>query len=538
MRHTATYLQILFALLLASCGNSAEMRRLLEHTDSLNQAYAPLDTVTYMERVADYYDTFGSREDRIRAFYLLGSVYRDKQDAPRALEWFDKAAGACSSPRTDKEHLELSKVYIQQALLYDEMQYTYKSHDAWETAARYALQGKDSLLHFQCIGGLGECYWMSGDLKKSMACVRVAHDGFLKLGREEYAASSQAIPIAYYLRCDSIRKAETALREYRALSGMVHEDGTVEKGAEIHYFYLGQFYEKTGRLDSAEFCFRKLLTYSDDIQNVENGNRGLMTVFQKCHQVDSVVKYSTLYAMANDTANVRHSAQELIRVQSLYNYSESQRRMIEAESLTHKLQWGIAFFAVVLLCFSLYVRQRILKHRVQARKKQSKYMEKSRQLGKAQKEIATLKENYKRLLELKELEVEMLSGEIDSLTGSLNGEKLFEENYPLDVVVRRLKTKANAGKPMTGKEWMNVENCVRTEHGKFFEALNIYKDILSEQEYVVCVLTYLHFAPGEAGILLDMSPQSLSNARTRINAKLFKQKGAKTLLVNLLRLEV
>ena len=68
-------------------------------------------------------------------------------------------------------------------------------------------------------------------------------------------------------------------------------DGNILLGYGIFYSYIGEYYEKTSRLDSALFYYRKLLNCSlGDIMKLESGYKGLMSVYAKMHKVDSVVK--------------------------------------------------------------------------------------------------------------------------------------------------------------------------------------------------------------------------------------------------------
>ena len=50
------------------------MRYLLLQAEAMNKAYLPLDSITYMDEVLDYYLSHGNREERMRACYLMGSV--------------------------------------------------------------------------------------------------------------------------------------------------------------------------------------------------------------------------------------------------------------------------------------------------------------------------------------------------------------------------------------------------------------------------------------------------------------------------------
>ena len=78
------WLVYLLPLLLSACQGD-KMRCELQRVDSLNSSDALLDTITTMPEVVDYYDLWGTDNDRMTAHYLLGCVFRDQNNTPMAL---------------------------------------------------------------------------------------------------------------------------------------------------------------------------------------------------------------------------------------------------------------------------------------------------------------------------------------------------------------------------------------------------------------------------------------------------------------------
>ena len=95
---------------------------------------------------------------------------------------------------------------------------------------------------------------------------------------------------------------------------------------------------------------------------MENAYKGLMDTYRDLGNVDSLSKYSKLYAQANDSANIMNSASELIRMQSLYNYNESQQNLMKKTKESKSLWRTLFFFFVVVLIMSsiiiLYLKKR------------------------------------------------------------------------------------------------------------------------------------------------------------------------------------
>ena len=54
----------------------------------MNADYVPFTSDSTMLQVVDYYDSHGTPNERLRAHYMLGCVYRDLGEAPHALDCF------------------------------------------------------------------------------------------------------------------------------------------------------------------------------------------------------------------------------------------------------------------------------------------------------------------------------------------------------------------------------------------------------------------------------------------------------------------
>lgn len=533
-RLTTTYLQILIALLLVSCGNRTEMRRLLEHTDSLNQTYARLDTVSYMERVADYYNTFGSRETRIRAFYLLGSVYRDKQDSPRALEWFGKAISSVDTTAEDCDFRMLSRIYAQSASVLQMQRLYPKAVVTWDKAMHYAKLAKDTMAYVQSLEHKGYALW--GDNKKDEAvkCAQSAYQLYLQVGRRDFAATSLAVPITYYLQKDSIGQARKAVDEYIQYSGKVKDDGTMLPGAELFYYFLGQLHEKGERLDSAEYYYRRLIACDGDIQNLENGYWGMLTVWQKRREMDSVVKYSRLYANANDTANLRNSALELIRSQALYDYSTAQKEAREEAEKSRHLGWVINVVVIVMLVMAFLLWRYWKKNRFAERK--NKKLKALRE--KAVDELAQARADIDEFKQGKAEEIAKLEESISVLSDKVRVNVFGDSSNILShKLMEELNRKVAKGCAMTIGEQAELLKAVQQVLPDFFDVLLTNKGRLTDVEFMMCVLIRLRLSPSAIGTLMGIgNPQRITNIRRSINRKIFEEGSAKTLNENIQRL--
>lgn len=369
------------------------MRYLLLRAEAMNKAYLPLDSITYMNEVLDYYLSHGNREERMRACYLMGSVWRDRGNSPLALQYFRDAIGEADTTATDCDYAQVSRIYAQMARLFDRQRYPQMELEQWKQAMRYALLAKDTLMYIQCQEYIGDAYFLLGKEDSVVYFTQQAYRNYSKYGRKDWAAATQIVMADYYLRHDSLTKAKQALDEYRKNSGFFESNGNVFSGHEIFYYYIGEYYEKIARLDSAVFYYRKLLNYPADIMNAESGYKGLMSVYTRMHEVDSVAKYAHLFANANDTANLRNSANEISRTQALYDYSESQRIAVEKSEEARRLWIGLCICFVVLMLGGVWIYLYGRKQKATRMLANRKYTDLLMQYHRATEELQSIRSN-------------------------------------------------------------------------------------------------------------------------------------------------
>lgn len=76
----------------------SRMRLGLLRTKAQNSAGVMFTSDSVMRNIVEYYESEGDADDRMLAYYLMGSVYRDLGDSPLALQYFNKAAEQAIQP--------------------------------------------------------------------------------------------------------------------------------------------------------------------------------------------------------------------------------------------------------------------------------------------------------------------------------------------------------------------------------------------------------------------------------------------------------
>ena len=500
--------------------------RLLQ-AEAMNKAYLPL-----------YYLSHGDRDERMRACYLIGSIYRDRGNSPLALQYYRDAIGEADTTETDCDYAQVSRIYAQMALLFDRQRYPQMELEQWRQAMRYALLAKDTLMYIQCQDYISDAYFLLGKEDSVVYFTQQAYRNYLKYGREDWAAATRIVMADYYLKHDSLDKAKQALDEYRNGSGFFESNGKVYAGYEIFYYYIGEYYEKTFRLDSALFYYRKLLNCSlGDIMKLEGGYKGLMSVYAKLHEVDSVIKYAHLFANANDTANLRNSANEISRTQALYDYSESQRIAVEKSEEAQRLWLWLCICFVVLVLGGAWIYGYYRKQKVTQMLANQQYTDLMMQYHQATEELQNVRSNKQQFQQQKEKEIEKLRQMLDAYQEHTHADQ-WESGQSLlqHEIVKRMHQHAYKLAVPSDAEWQDLQGVVEKSLPEFYAKLTAFAGQLTDQEWKVCLLVKLNFIPSELTVLLHLSKQRVTNIRTNLNKKLFGESGSRTFDANLHKL--
>ena len=498
---------------LSKYSKSDRMKYLLLRTEAMNKLFYAMDTINYMNDVLEYYAFYGNAGEKTWANYLMGCVYRDKGNSPKALLYYNEAVAKIDTTKSDCNFSLLSKVYGQMADIYRLQRYPQLESKILDKKALVALMANDTLGYVRAQERKISVFYQLGKMDSVYQIATLAYRYYKKIGKDDYAAATLIPLTEIYLKRKDYVKAKRTLDEYLAKSKLLDKKGEpLYPGTEYFYNYLGWYYIDVGQLDSALYCYRKLLNYPSDIENLEAGYKGLLSIYSHKGMVDSVVKYVRLYADANDTVNFRLSAKEVGKVQALFDYSESQkeaaRKAEEAKNV-----WKALFISLLMIVILLLV---IRKMKVRNQKIQTQYDHTKKELGSIQKEIKLLRqklENQNGMLSIYET-----NGNEDKW----KKEKLFMESK----VVLTFQGDANVGTQPSASEWKDLQNLVEANLPAFWQRMSLFDGILDD-EFRICLLTRLSFSPSQIASLLGISKQSVTNKRKKLVLLLFKSDNIK-----------
>ena len=467
---------------------SDKMRSLLLLAKAQNLAYATMPDDSLFEEVVEYYDRNGSSNDQVLAHYLHGCISRDLNDAPKALERYMEAVAHADTTDTDCDYSTLHRVYGQMANIYSLQNLPKEEILSLEKAGYYSLKAGEIRNYIRYIELHVRPYYELDDTAAIFETTFRARDLYLKNGFPQDAASVYPSAIFIRLKQGRYEEAHTMMVDFECHSGLF-TNGEIEPRRRQYEYFRGMYFEGVNQLDSAEYHYRKALAYGFQFE----GCKGLLSLYSTKGNLDSVKKYAPLYVQSVDEANAKLQTEAVLKMKALYDYSQSKK---EAENQKRKAGiWKMSLFMCLLLALCVYF---ILRSR------------KSKAINRKIQEIELLQNTIKQLEE-----------------GNGSPDDRLDEFEESDIV-KRLKQKAGKKEYASASELAGLRAAAVKHLPSFIQTLGNTGYELQSHETDLCVLIKVGFRPSEIAILMNMTPQNITNLRARLNKKMFHaDKGAK-----------
>ena len=497
-----------------------------------NKLYLQLSADTKFQEVVDYYDSWGTDNEKMQAYYLLGCVYRDQKDAPKAMMSYKKAVECADTLSKECDYSTLSKVYGQMADIY-RFQYLHKEAIGCEQKyGYYAARVKDNVSFIQSFDFIANEYLGLGDTLKAIEQTQKCHELFKMHGMQKLAAKTLPTLIYIYLQRSQYNEARCYMDIYEKESGLFNREGNIQEKYEHYYKLKGMFYLGVNRIDSAEYYYRKLGRYGFKYETAQ----GLLSVYRMRLNVDSIRKYSILCEREMDEILNGTQANAVVQAASLYDYTKLQKKI--DEEILHKERnkylWMFICFMVLGSLGFLVGKYKRMKDRMS-----QKIAKVNQRLEKASEELSLLQENKDIFIQKKQNEIAALQDKLreyrekNEKYNLLDKEKILMES---DIVVRFMemaKPKRNHIDPEE-EDWQELYDALLQYKPLLFE--KIRKGKLSPQEFQICILAYMGMDNTAIAFLINTTTKNVSNAKQKINRKLFDDKRASTLFCNLLNM--
>lgn len=529
--------------MLVACTSRQEYGAMRQGLDSINERNRNDEpfTVSDVQPYLEFFERHGEPNDQMLANYMMGSAYRDEGNAPMALKYFRIATELADTTVENCDFHTLSRVYGQIATLFNMQRSPRLEIEAERKAVYFAWEAKDTISAITFYERLCLPYHMLNKMDSALYYSQGAAKLFKKIGRYDLAAGTLGLDIDVYQRRKDYEKLKQALDEYEQHSGFFDQRGNIEKGRETFYSYKGFYYEGVNKMDSAEYYYRITLQNNPNQNIKELAYRGLLSLYRKLRTSDSIAKYSELFCQANDSNSFAHSADEITRMQALYNYDESERRANLHERMTRNYKLTVISLFLVFAILS-YLTIRVYR-RQQWQKKQelmranTEYSTLLTQFNIVQQDLKLSKQDQIRFREEKEKEIINLRKSLSLYQDcpQIITDWDIEQAMLNSPIVKELHNLASKAKMPSKPQWKTFREYMERELPDYVAKLNKV-NILTYQEFLICLLMRLQFSQGEQSALFGVSKQRINNLKRSINRKLFGEDGAVSLSNNIINL--
>ena len=434
--------------------------------DAHNKFFISLASDTFMCDVVNYFLSHGSDEEQMKSLYLLGCVYRDKGDVPMAIEKYNLAVEKADTTLSDCNYYLLCRIYAQMAALFHNQRSPQLELKMWAKAIPYAWKAKDTLSAINYYEHSGYAYDMLGKSGKVTEINKNAYRQYIACGHPEYAAGCLTVMINNEIKNKQLKQAKKHIAEYINYSGAFGKNGEIINGRELFFYYVGKYYEAASKIDSAQFYYYKLLSYPNNILNVEYSCRGLLSVYTQKHITDSVEKYARLYADIKDSVSFLKSSEEITRAQALYNYNENKeiasKKTKENKQLLFLIQSAIIILCIIGIISFYIVRKKVSRQKRQQKIENRKYTSLLFRYNKASEELKSMQSNINDYMKKKEEDIKQLEEQLSIYKYTpVNYENYQQDPSLLHIsIVKRMHEAARHAKSANENDWIEINEMV------------------------------------------------------------------------------
>jgi len=527
-------LLICMAGLVLGCSGGA-YRQALDRAECQNTAFDSITGIDSIQMATDYLDRYGTANEQVRAYYLLGCAYRDAAEAPKALEAYHDAAEHADTTRSDCDYGLLMRLHAQTAELFYQQLLPYEMMAELDAQYRYALRAGNDKAAVNAIERRANAYYLL-DKPDSIIPIRMrASAMYESLGLTEEAAQALGPVIDLLTDRNDTAEARRCIARYESSTNAFSDGEPIPRKA-IHYFSKGKYYLAIGKTDSAQILFRRLLLPERTDGQKEAGYHGLYLLYRQVGQKDSMAKYADLCYQQNIHHLATTNSDNLRNMQSLYNYSRSQQLAQQLTAKAHRQAmtlYVIAALTVVLILIIVVLWQYYRKKRhtllSQYGQEQANLQKTLNELNKLREVVEVKDSRIDELVEEKESDVRTHQEQIRQLEEKLKIRRSMDVDEQLmsSSVYRHFKDAAlNPKVQISKRDWQDLQNLIDEVIPGFYARMNGQKQSLTLSDYQICMLVRLFFPPKEISNLTENSPSCISMKRARLLQKIFNIDGS------------
>ncbi len=398
-----------------------------------------------IKQLVDYFREKGTTLEKQEVYYYAGSVYRDLQDTPRALENFYKSIDYASEDECDS--IMLRNTYSNINYLYYRVQ-NYK--DALDMALKeveISKRLKNNLI--KPYMHLGSAYLALDSTQQA----EVAFDSaYFNIIRSENLSSQEEELVQLlnsYSELGKTSKAQACLSHITT--------NPLKDFDPFPCLAFAQYYESAGKKDSAIIYCKRILDEMPDIYNVYDAAKTLYRLYQATGDIMNANKYANIYMQYSDSLDFGKRQELAATVNNEYQYHLDQKKELELKDEKDQYKTTliiVCFIAIssLFIAYIIYIRRR------------NKHLQ---EIVKLSTELQRISDNNKAVI-------------------SMLHQSELEENA--EDVIHDIRQSSSGKKEMTSAEWKKLYQAVDQLYPTFKDTLLRELGTFTDQQMQVCYL--------------------------------------------------
>ena len=462
-----------------------------------------------IKQLVAYFSKEGTTREKQEVNYYAGSVYRDLQDTPRALEYFFKSLDYAM------DNDECDSIMLRNT--YSNLNYLYYGVQDYPNGIDMAMKE------------LEICQKTKSDVISPYMHIGTSYLA-LKNNRQAEAAFDSAY--AQVIHSNNIAKHQNTLiyllNDYSQLKCYAKakdclskiDVNPLEDFSAFPCIAFAYYYELVGKNDSAAIYCKRVLDDETDIETKYDAAKFIYYIYDKSGDVNNASHYAKMYMQLSDSLDFGKRQELAATVNNEHQYHLDQKKeqeLQEKEKQYKSVLIMVSLLAILLvsIAYILYIRrrnkhlhevirlsaelQRVSHDELQLRKdieKKESELEKSKKsLEKSSEELNDLKQELQRVnAELSNYD-EALKAKEQQLSEKMNQNMTFikllhqsELEGKAEDVIYAIRQSSTGKKNMKAADWKQLYQAVDELYPTFKDKLLKELGTFTEQQMQVCYL--------------------------------------------------
>lgn len=462
-----------------------------------------------IKRLIEYFEEKGSISEKQEVYYYAGSIYRDLQDTPRALEYFFKSLDIAI------DHKECDHIMLRNT--YSNLHYLFYMVQDYPNAVEMGINELEScrqtrtdvVLPFMHIGA---SYLALDSLQRAESAFDTAYVHIIKSGNIPKYQESLLFLLYDYSDLGSTKKAKKC-------SELISTN-SIEVYSALSCMAFARYYESIGKNDSAAIYCKQILDDGTDVNNMYEAAKHLFHIYNNAKDVYNACRYADIYMHLSSSLDFGKRQKLAATVNNQYQYHLDQKKEQKLKDEKEKYKNTLLIVSLISLLLAsigyiLHIRrrnkhlkviaglsselQRISDNDKQLRediKKKEKELTKSRKsLENTSNELNNVKQELQRVNnELTEYN-EALKEKEEQLAERMEQNKSFikllhqsELEGKAEDVIHAIRQSSTGKKNMESADWKQLFKAVDELHPTFKDRLLKELGNFTEDQKRVCYL--------------------------------------------------